>query len=63
MIENFFEHSPYGSRTTDNARDAHAAIEGEDHKYHDKGHNDEHAWNNHEDKAYRIWAKEIIGST
>ena len=27
-------------------------------KYHDKGHNDDHEWNSHEDKAYRIWAKE-----
>jgi len=26
--------------------------------YHDKGHNDDHQWNSHEDKAYRIWAKE-----
>jgi hypothetical protein len=29
-----------------------------DQKYHDKGHNDDHEWNSHEDKAYRIWAKE-----
>ena len=29
-----------------------------DQKYHDKGHNDDHEWNNHEDKAYRMWAKE-----
>ena len=26
--------------------------------YHDKLHNDDHEWNSHEDKAYRIWAKE-----
>jgi hypothetical protein len=26
--------------------------------YHDKQHNDDHEWNSHEDKAYRIWAKE-----
>ena len=26
--------------------------------YHDKAHNDDHEWNDHEDKAYRIWAKE-----
>jgi hypothetical protein len=25
---------------------------------HDKQHNDDHAWSSHEDKAYRIWAKE-----
>ncbi len=29
-----------------------------DKNYHDKAHNDDHAWNSHEDKAYRIWAKE-----
>lgn len=27
-------------------------------KYHDKKHNDDHEWNNHEDQAYRIYAKE-----
>jgi hypothetical protein len=26
--------------------------------YHDKDHNDDHEWNNHEDQAYRMWAKE-----
>jgi hypothetical protein len=26
--------------------------------YHDKQHNDDHEWNNHEDQAYRMWAKE-----
>ena len=26
--------------------------------YHDAQHNDDHAWNDHEDKAYRMWAKE-----
>ncbi len=26
--------------------------------YHDAQHNDEHAWNNHEDQAYRIWVKQ-----
>ena len=26
--------------------------------YHDEGHNDEHHWDSHEDRAYRIWAKE-----
>jgi len=34
----------------------------EDHKtartYHDKQHNDDHQWNDHEDQAYRMWAKE-----
>ncbi len=28
------------------------------HSYHDNAHNDDHQWNDHEDKAYRIWAKE-----
>lgn len=27
-------------------------------KYHDKQHNDDHEWNNHEDQAYRMWLKE-----
>jgi Ni/Co efflux regulator RcnB len=26
--------------------------------YHDKQHNDDHEWNNHEDQAYRMYAKE-----
>jgi len=26
--------------------------------YHDKQHNDDHAWNGQEDKAYRIYAKQ-----
>ncbi len=26
--------------------------------YHDKDHNDDHEWNNREDQAYRMWAKE-----
>lgn len=26
--------------------------------YHDKDHNDDHQWNNQEDRAYRVWAKE-----
>jgi hypothetical protein len=27
-------------------------------RYHDKQHNDDHAWNRQEDKAYRIYAKQ-----
>ena len=27
-------------------------------RYHDKHHNDDHEWNNHEDQAYRMWGKE-----
>jgi hypothetical protein len=35
------------------------ALRAEDHRtYHDKEHNDDHAWNDHEDRAYRIWIKE-----
>ena len=34
------------------------AQEHKDHSYHDKQHNDEHAWNSHEDRAYRMWEKE-----
>ena len=26
--------------------------------YHDKQHNDDHEWNNHEDQAYRMYAKQ-----
>jgi len=26
--------------------------------YHDKQHNDDHQWNNHEDHAYKMYAKE-----
>lgn len=26
--------------------------------YHDKKHNDDHDWNNHEDQAYRVYVKE-----
>jgi len=29
-----------------------------DRTYHDKQHNDDHAWNGQEDKAYRIYAKQ-----
>jgi hypothetical protein len=36
-----------------------AALQAEDRRtYHDKGHNDDHQWSNHEDKAYRAWGKE-----
>jgi hypothetical protein len=29
-----------------------------DRVYHDRDHNDDHHWNNHEDRAYRMWVKE-----
>ena len=38
------------------------ALRAQDHNaartYHDKQHNDDHAWNGQEDKAYRIYAKQ-----
>jgi Ni/Co efflux regulator RcnB len=37
------------------------ALRAEDHKartYHDKEHNDDHEWNNHEDRAYHAYVKE-----
>ena len=38
------------------------ALRAEDQKsartYHDKQHNDDHQWNNHEDQAYKMYAKE-----
>jgi len=36
------------------------ALRAQEHKviYHDKGHNDDHEWNNHEDQAYRMWVRE-----
>jgi hypothetical protein len=33
-------------------------LRAQEHTYHDKEHNDDHQWNSHEDKAYRIWLKE-----
>ena len=36
-----------------------AAVRAETAKsYHDKEHNDDHQWNSHEDRAYRMYAKE-----
>jgi|SRR5271166_2996510 len=39
-----------------------AALRAEDHKpaqtYHDQQHNDDHQWSSHEDRAYRIYAKQ-----
>jgi hypothetical protein len=34
-------------------------LQAQDHRsYHDAKHNDEHEWNDHEDRAYRVWVKE-----
>ena len=37
-----------------------AAVLADDHDrvYRDRDHNDEHHWDNHEDRAYRMWVKE-----
>ena len=35
-----------------------AQEQGGGHSYHDKQHNDDHAWNGQEDKAYRIYVKQ-----
>src|SRR5882757_8672083 len=32
--------------------------EGENRRYQDARHHDEHVWNNHEDQAYRMWFRE-----
>ena len=29
----------------------------QDHRYHDKKHNDDHEWNDHENQAYKVWIK------
>jgi hypothetical protein len=34
------------------------ALRADDRTYHDVQHNDDHKWNSHEDKAYRMWVKE-----
>ena len=35
------------------------ALQAQDHKgYHDKRHNDDHEWNDHENQAYRLYLKE-----
>ena len=36
------------------------ALQAQDHPrtYHDKAHNDDHQWNDHENRAYRIYLKE-----
>jgi hypothetical protein len=35
-----------------------STLRAEDHKYHDKQHNDDHTWNDNEDKAHRMWEQE-----
>ena len=33
-------------------------LNAEDRVYHDRDHNDDHHWDKHEDRAYRMWVKE-----
>jgi len=33
-------------------------LRADDRKYHDEKNNDDHVWNAHEDRAYRIWVKD-----
>jgi hypothetical protein len=35
-----------------------AVLLAEDRVYHDAEHNDDHHWDSHEDRAYRVWVKE-----
>ena len=30
----------------------------DEHRYHDAAHNDDHVWNDREERAYRMWLKE-----
>ena len=34
------------------------ALQADDRVYHDRDHNDDHHWDAHEGKAYRIWVKQ-----
>jgi hypothetical protein len=34
------------------------ALRADDRVYHDERFNDDHKWNDHEDRAYRIWVKD-----
>jgi hypothetical protein len=35
-----------------------SALRADDRRYHDAEHNDDHNWNSHENRAYRMWVKE-----
>jgi hypothetical protein len=58
MIKTFLTTALMGAALIIPATLAPVQLPAADQKYHDKGHNDEHQWNSHEDKAYRAWAKE-----
>ena len=36
----------------------HAQDRDRERSYHDQRHNDDHRWDDHEDRAYRMWVKE-----
>ena len=44
---------PRTSLAQDHKADQAAAV-----RYHDKVHNDDHEWNDHENQAYRMWVKD-----
>jgi hypothetical protein len=57
----FFQTALLGAALTFSTALTPAALFADDHNartYHDKEHNDDHHWDAHEDKAYRVWAKE-----
>jgi hypothetical protein len=58
MIKNFFTTALMGVALMVPVTLTPTQLTAADQKYHDKGHNDDHEWNSHEDKAYRMWAKE-----
>jgi hypothetical protein len=35
-----------------------AVLQANERVYHDRDHNDDHHWDNREDRAYRVWVKE-----
>jgi hypothetical protein len=58
MMKNFLTTALMGAALVIPVTLAPSQLKADAHKYHDKGHNDDHQWNSHEDKAYRMWAKE-----
>lgn len=61
-MSNFWNAALLGAALTVSIALPTTALRAEDQRntrtYHDKQHNDDHQWNNHEDQAYRMWAKE-----
>jgi hypothetical protein len=61
IIPRFFNATLLGAALIVPIAIAPTALRADDHKarnYHDKQHNDDHEWNDREDRAYRMWAKE-----